>query len=152
MKKIISLISILLFTVLLFGQKRVTTSEVNFRATPQITDNKIGKIPKGTVLTPIQGVTHLNNWLAIEFNGKTGFVNLAYVKYKTAKTRSNLTIHNPHRVKHYTNSTGERIQSPTQSNSAPEDATALCNDGSYSFSHSRRGTCSHHGGVRQWLE
>ena len=151
MKKLVSLISVLLFTILLSGQTRVTTTEVNFRATPQITDNKIGKIPKGTILTPIRGVAHLNNWLAIEFNGKTGFVNLAYVKHKTAKTGSNLTNHNPHQVKHSTNSVGERIQSPTQSNSTPEGATARCNDGSYSFSHSRRGTCSHHGGVRQWL-
>ena len=151
MKKLVSLISVLLFTILLSGQTRVTTTEVNFRTTPQITDNKIGKIPKGTFLTPIRGVAHLNNWLAIEFNGKTGFVNLAHVKHKTVKTGSNLTNHNQ-KVKHSTNSAGERIQSPTQSNSAPEGATALCNDGSYSFSRSRRGTCSHHGGVRQWLE
>ncbi len=34
---------------------------------------------------------------------------------------------------------------------APAGATAQCRDGSYSFSASRRGTCSHHGGVAQWL-
>ena len=34
---------------------------------------------------------------------------------------------------------------------APAGATALCRDGSYSFSASHRGTCSHHGGVGQWL-
>lgn len=28
--------------------------------------------------------------------------------------------------------------------------TALCRDGSYSYSASRRGTCSHHGGVSVW--
>lgn len=28
--------------------------------------------------------------------------------------------------------------------------SAICNDGSYSFSQTRRGTCSHHGGVRVW--
>ncbi|MBP2405955.1 DUF3761 domain-containing protein [Streptomyces syringium] len=31
-------------------------------------------------------------------------------------------------------------------------ASALCNDGSYSYSAHRRGTCSHHGGVAQWLK
>ncbi|MGA2644526.1 MAG: DUF3761 domain-containing protein [Candidatus Sulfotelmatobacter sp.] len=30
-------------------------------------------------------------------------------------------------------------------------ATAQCRDGSYSFSQSRRGTCSHHRGVAKWL-
>ncbi len=30
-------------------------------------------------------------------------------------------------------------------------ATAICNDGTYSYSQNRRGTCSHHGGVAQWL-
>ncbi|MEW6737165.1 MAG: DUF3761 domain-containing protein [Acidobacteriota bacterium] len=33
----------------------------------------------------------------------------------------------------------------------PPGATAICRDGTYSYSQSRRGTCSHHGGVRQWL-
>jgi hypothetical protein len=28
--------------------------------------------------------------------------------------------------------------------------TAICNDGTYSYSQTRSGTCSHHGGVRQW--
>lgn len=33
----------------------------------------------------------------------------------------------------------------------PTGATALCNDGTYSFSQTRSGTCSHHGGVAVWL-
>jgi hypothetical protein len=35
--------------------------------------------------------------------------------------------------------------------SAPPGATALCRDGTYSFSQHRSGTCSHHGGVAKWL-
>jgi hypothetical protein len=31
------------------------------------------------------------------------------------------------------------------------NATALCKDGTYSFSAHRSGTCSHHGGVKTWL-
>ena len=34
---------------------------------------------------------------------------------------------------------------------APDGASAKCRDGSYSFSQSRRGTCSRHGGVAAWL-
>lgn len=33
----------------------------------------------------------------------------------------------------------------------PAGATAICRDGSYSFSQHRQGTCSHHGGVARWL-
>jgi hypothetical protein len=29
--------------------------------------------------------------------------------------------------------------------------TAICNDGTYSYSAHRQGTCSHHGGVKQWI-
>src|SRR5436309_4659903 len=35
--------------------------------------------------------------------------------------------------------------------SAPPGATALCRDGTYSYSQHRSGTCSHHGGVARWL-
>src|SRR4051794_2920632 len=35
---------------------------------------------------------------------------------------------------------------------APPGATARCNDGTYSFSATHSGTCSHHGGVAQWLD
>lgn len=34
--------------------------------------------------------------------------------------------------------------------SRPAGATAKCNDGTYSFSQNRQGTCSHHGGVAEW--
>ena len=33
----------------------------------------------------------------------------------------------------------------------PRGATAVCADGTYSFSQTRSGTCSHHGGVGRWL-
>jgi hypothetical protein len=34
---------------------------------------------------------------------------------------------------------------------APRGATARCRDGTYSYSATRRGTCSRHGGVASWL-
>jgi len=34
----------------------------------------------------------------------------------------------------------------------PKNATAICNDGTYSYSQTRSGTCSGHGGVRTWLK
>lgn len=51
----------------------------------------------------------------------------------------------------YTNSAGNTVCSPYSAPSAPAGATAQCEDGTYSYSQSRRGTCSHHGGVASWL-
>jgi hypothetical protein len=54
--------------------------------------------------------------------------------------------------RHYTNSDGQSVHSPAYSKGGtPAGATALCNDGTYSFSQHRQGTCSHHGGVAKWL-
>lgn len=47
----------------------------------------------------------------------------------------------------YTNSSGNYVPSPS---SNPAGASAKCRDGTYSYSQSRRGTCSHHGGVAVW--
>lgn len=52
---------------------------------------------------------------------------------------------------YYTNTQGNEVHSPAYSNSVPAGASAICGDGTYSFSQSRRGTCSSHGGVSQWL-
>jgi Protein of unknown function (DUF3761) len=43
------------------------------------------------------------------------------------------------------------LAAPATVRDAPPGATARCNDGTYSFSQTRSGTCSHHGGVAQWL-
>jgi hypothetical protein len=51
----------------------------------------------------------------------------------------------------YVNSRGQTVQRPENCSGAPKGATAQCGDGSYSFSQSRRGTCSHHGGVAKWF-
>ncbi len=40
---------------------------------------------------------------------------------------------------------------PVPQPSAPAGATARCRDGTYSYSKHRQGTCSHHGGVAEWL-
>jgi hypothetical protein len=51
----------------------------------------------------------------------------------------------------YVNAAGNTVCRPEQSPTVPPGATAQCEDGSYSFSQSRSGTCSHHGGVARWL-
>ncbi|GAA4553920.1 DUF3761 domain-containing protein [Amycolatopsis samaneae] len=49
---------------------------------------------------------------------------------------------------YYRNSDGVCVHRP---GSNPAGATALCKDGTYSYSQHRSGTCSGHGGVRTWL-
>ena len=51
---------------------------------------------------------------------------------------------------YYINSKGNKVHSPAYAPSIPTGASAKCRDGTYSFSQSRRGTCSHHGGVAEW--
>jgi hypothetical protein len=53
----------------------------------------------------------------------------------------------------YANQQGFEVHRPahTVSGQAPAGATAQCRDRTYSFSMSRGGTCSRHGGVSRWL-
>jgi hypothetical protein len=51
----------------------------------------------------------------------------------------------------YVNSKGQTVPRPENCSAPPKGATAQCRDGTYSFSKSRSGTCSHHGGVAKWL-
>ncbi len=54
---------------------------------------------------------------------------------------------------HYKNKAGQAVHSPAKSKTGamPAGASAKCGDGTYSFSKNHRGTCSHHGGVADWL-
>lgn len=49
----------------------------------------------------------------------------------------------------YINTDGNTVCRPSSSNTG--GATAICKDGTYSYSQNNRGTCSKHGGVQTWL-
>ena len=51
----------------------------------------------------------------------------------------------------YKSKTGATVHVPVKVQQAPVGTTARCKDGTYSYSLTRRGTCSRHGGVSQWL-
>ena len=51
---------------------------------------------------------------------------------------------------YYTNVDGRSVHRPVFSNHRLAGSTAVCRDGSQSFSRHHRGTCSHHGGVRRF--
>jgi len=50
----------------------------------------------------------------------------------------------------YTNVDGNEVARPYVAPSLPVGVSAICRDGSYSFSQHRQGTCSGHGGVAEW--
>ncbi|KEO75431.1 DUF3761 domain-containing protein [Anditalea andensis] len=124
-----------------------TISNLNLRSTPSPEGNVLTVIPKGYTLT-VEKDALSNNWVKIEYDGQVGYV---HKKYLSSRPLTQTTAETNSAEKSYINSKGERVQSPTHYDSAPSGATALCRDGTYSFSRSRKGTCSGHGGVSKWL-
>ncbi len=144
MKKLLLSLIQTFFVLSVFAQLRAT-SNLNLRECASTSCKVLATIPQGTQFN-IQGSnSYLSEWIAINYNGSSGYVLSSYLKpYSSSNTTSG--------IKYYTNSEGHRIQSPTNYNSQPAGATALCRDGTYSFSQNHRGTCSHHGGVARWLD
>lgn len=153
MKRIALVILQLFISITVFTQTyKYTSTQLNFRSGPSVTSNLISTIPSGTSVLLTENCDC--PWIKVIYNGNIGYVSSKYLKSHNSndnkKLVNNLT-NKSSKIKHYTNSRGERVQSPTYYNSVPAGATALCRDGTYSFSRSRRGTCSHHGGVAKWL-
>lgn len=152
MKKTLLLLSILLAFATSFGQQVITRSNVNLRSAPNTGGRIIFQIPRGTVINLEE--CH-SEWCEVTVNGQHGYVAKRYAvsreNYQSDKESKNDPAQALEPIRHYTNSRGNVIQSPTRYDKAPSGATAKCRDGSFSFSQSRRGTCSHHGGVAEWL-
>ena len=51
---------------------------------------------------------------------------------------------------YYRSVDGSMVHRPTRGNIDYGRVSAVCGDGSRSFSHHHQGTCSHHGGVASW--
>lgn len=145
MKKfIITLVYCLVATAPVFAQNRAAKSYVNLRAQSNVNSTVIELIPRGDRVYVVGDLA--GGWSQVIYNYKVGYVYTANLI-----TEGNHTDTPTNRVRYYINSAGQRVQSPTYYPSAPRGATARCVDGTYSFSRNRRGTCSHHGGVAQWL-
>jgi uncharacterized protein YgiM (DUF1202 family) len=156
MRKLLLIIAFFSLSALLFAQNelRSTASNLNLRANPWIDNNVICVIPVSTLLTINHSSQTSTEWIKVNYNGKIGYVYGKYLVSPEFKSsfNSNYELSNKSStVNYYRNSKGEKVQSPTYYKTAPAGATAECRDGTYSFSRNRRGTCSHHGGVKRWL-
>jgi uncharacterized protein YgiM (DUF1202 family) len=147
MKKFLLLAFLLLFVLSAFTQNSIkyTTVNLNLRDDSNASSKIITVIPYGTAVTMAEDCDCA--WIKVSYHNKVGYVSSKHLTL----TQPAHACAGHSKIKHYTNSAGERVQSPTYYSSVPEGATALCCDGTYSFSQSQRGTCSHHGGVAKWL-
>lgn len=139
---------------------RYVTANLNLRFGPGTNYEIITTLPKGTSVTIDEDCDC--KWVAVEYRGYIGYISTTYLSKhlpsievkseRKIKPYKHISYNVPTSgVRYYTNVDGYRVQSPTSYSTPPAGATALCRDGTYSFSRSRRGTCSHHGGVARWL-
>ena len=149
MKKFVFIIVLVCTAFVSFakGVVRTTTTDLSLRVDASATSRVILTIPQGTQVYLQEDCDCV--WVYVTYNGYCGYVYAQFLTKSVPATTTTAVAQEP--IRHYTNSYGNTVQSPTRYNKAPAGATALCRDGTYSFSQSRRGTCSHHGGVAKWL-
>ena len=94
----------------------------------------------------------------IAFQQQEGITPTGYFGYLTRTDANRIADAHPEWMTtlsnngYYNNVNGNSVSRPAySSNGIPAGATAECRDGTYSFSLHHSGTCSHHGGVSQWL-
>ena len=165
-KKIMSILIFLYVALSSYGQVTYYTSvNLNLRSGPG-TNYKVLTVVPQNVTIDLDEVPP--TWLLVSYNGTKGYICTKYLKrlsgtfnalygisdneYVGNKTHNNIYGGiGDKNAKYYYNKSGDKVQSPTYYKSVPSGATAICKDGTYSFSRSRKGTCSHHGGVLRWL-
>ena len=121
-----------------------TTATVYLRAGPTVEAAIRAKLPAAT---PVRiGTCYEDRWCPVQFRRLNGYV---YERYLS----DHPSLEPPELCRGYTNSRGIWVPSPTRTRNGapPPGASAQCADGTFSFSMSRSGTCSHHGGVVRWL-
>lgn len=155
MKKGILILWLFFLAVTVFAQThKYTSTNLNLRNGPSASYQVLTTIPSGISVEMAENCDCA--WIKVYYNGNVGYVSarflttrqpVSYHNYNTTTYQRNTNSH----IKYYTNSMKQKVQSPTYYNSEPSGAVALCRDGTYSFSRSKRGTCSRHGGVATWL-
>lgn len=118
-----------------------TTTRIRLRDEPSLRGEILRVLPKSL---RVEVSVCEEGWCEVSFLDESGYVAERFLRKGSPYIRSG---------RGYINSQGEWVPSPRRiwDNRPPAGASARCRDGTYSFSRSRRGTCSHHGGVAEWL-
>jgi hypothetical protein len=126
----------------------VTRVATPLREAPSVESRAFATIPPKTNVT---ASSCAEGWCAVNYQNLTGHVIQVFLRFPPPSALSQAPIGSAGRG--YTNSRGEHVASPmrTLGGQPPAGASAKCRDDTFSFSRSRSGTCSHHGGVAQWL-
>lgn len=119
---------------------RYATSSVRMRADASTASAVITALPRGA---RVEVRACAVDWCWVEYGSRTGYVAERFLSVIPLIVKGS--------EGRYTNTRGNLMSSPVRTDSPPPGATARCRDGTYSFSQSRSGTCSHHGGVARWL-
>jgi uncharacterized protein YraI len=145
MKKLLVLLLFLAQTALAYSA--TTTTNLNLRLEPSQRSQVLRVLPKSTRVTV--AACGQSGWCRVRAANRVGYVRGSYLR--RIEARATLPKPPTSSGRGYTNSAGIWTPSPVAADAPPPGASAQCRDGTYSFSASRRGTCSRHGGVSQWL-
>jgi len=120
-----------------------TTAPVRLREKPFATARALAALPQGTA---VRLYTCSQGWCSVAVSQLAGYLLKRFLPPKRRKRRR-------HRGAATSILKGSGFPSPTRTagGQPPAGATAHCRDGTFSFSRTRQGTCSHHGGVAEWL-
>jgi len=118
-----------------------TTASVRLREKPAPTARALALLRQGS---PVRLYECSEGWCSVAVSKLAGYVLEEFLTTQAPQATA--------QGRGYVNSQGEWVSSPTWTadGQPPAGASAKCRDGTFSF-RSRSGTCSHHGGVAEWL-
>jgi hypothetical protein len=159
-----SLLWILIFPVLAFAQSATVIKEnANLRGTATSTGKVVTVLSYGTELEVIK---QTGAWFLVQSPEFAGWLHGNTIEYQKGnsswRTITEAAPPPPYPVAPIKTlpdpgtRRGDTAPSISENTSIPEPTssspTALCEDGTYSYSLNHSGTCSHHGGVSLWLD
>jgi len=120
-----------------------TTTSIRLREKPFPTARSLAVLTQGTA---VRLYSCSQGWCSVAVSRLAGYLLEEFLSAQAPQAATS-------QGRGYINSQGEWVPSPTRTadSQPPPGATAHCRDGTFSFSRSRQGTCSHHGGVAEWL-
>ena len=123
------------------------TATIRVREQPAVTAETVAILGQGT---RVRLYHCTEGWCGVSIQKLAGY---ALEEYLTPKSPRQVATAPTQQGRGYINVDGEWVPSPTRTadGQPPPDASAKCRDGTFSFSKHRQGTCSHHGGVAEWL-